>query len=260
MKLIGVWIFLALLSSLLCAEELSLPDFEQRNFELTNQQRTEHGLQPLLYEAGLANLAKQHSRNMGYEDFFDHKDKEGFHVIDRQKKYYPELLHAGIGENLYFLERSDRRYDPSQIVDGWMASPAHRENVLQADYTHMGIGIFLIGDKLYTTQVLAIPILKLLSVLPDKLYKDKAYRVEFEYLSPQPKSDFYCMLSTPDPSIQVVVDDSLYYEGLIPLTLNWKDARHFSAVLRFGYGRGSYSLQMGWGEYYYVDLFKFRVH
>lgn len=34
------------------------------------------------------------------------------------------------------------------VVDGWMASPAHRENILWESFTHLGIGTVLTKEKI----------------------------------------------------------------------------------------------------------------
>jgi uncharacterized protein YkwD len=41
----------------------------------------------------------------------------------------------------------------SQVVNGWMNSPGHRENILNARYDREGIGIAVSSDgKVYVTQ------------------------------------------------------------------------------------------------------------
>lgn len=183
MKRFWLVVWLLCISILLFCEKISVEEFESRVFERVNQIRHEHSLPPLAREESLIELARTHSRNMGWEDFFDHVDHEGLQVLQRQQKYFPELLHGGIGENLHYALRSDRKYDPGAIIGDWMSSPEHRANLLMEDYTHAGVGIFLMGTKLYTTMVFAVPVLKLLSELPRKFKHGKTYRLEFEYLS-----------------------------------------------------------------------------
>ncbi|MBW6514458.1 MAG: CAP domain-containing protein [Candidatus Syntrophosphaera sp.] len=241
------------------AESVGVEEFERRIFESVNAARAESGIRPLASDPGLVDLARTHSRNMAWQGFFSHRDKQGLQVSQRLEKYHPELLHAGIGENLYYLERSDRKYDPAQIVNGWMNSAEHRANLLQPEYTHTGIGIFLMGNKLYTTQVYAIPILRLLSPLPGKLSRGKSYVLEFEYLSPISGEDLQFLLATPDPKARIRVNDFVYHEGMIPLNVIWRDKTRLSLVLAFPGGKGTYSLQVGWDGYFYTDMLKFRV-
>lgn len=257
----SLWLLALLLMLIpgLGAEEISGEEFERRVFAAANAERSSKGLAPLAWDADLAGLARIHSRNMGWEGFFNHLDHEGLQVSQRLQKYYPRLLHAGIGENLYYLERGDRKYDPQQVVAGWMSSADHRANILQPEFTHTGTGIFLIGNKLYVTQVFAIPVLRLLSELPPKFDRDKSYEVEFEYLSPVPGEDLQCLLTTPDPTTRVKINEIIYTEGNIPLKVNWIDASRLRLRLDFGYGKGIYSLQAGWDGYFYPDMLQFRV-
>jgi hypothetical protein len=255
----AVLVFL-LVTTLSGAENISALEFEQRIFDLTNKERIARGLSALSYEISLATLAQYHSRNMAWEGFFDHVDKAGLDVEGRQKKLIPELLHGGIGENLFYLERGDRKFDPAQIVNGWMESPGHRQNILEPSFTHMGIGVFLMGNKLYSTQVLAIPLLKLSSAPLDKYSRKNTYQLSFEYLSAKPRQDLQCLLATPDPTTRIKAGEQVYYEGVFPLEIAWKDERHFELQVEFNFGKGDYSLHVGWGEYYYPGLLTFTVN
>lgn len=243
----------------LAAQEFDAQTFTRRIWELTNQARAENGLQPLKRESGLDDLAALHSRNMARDERFDHVDSQGMSVEGRALAYYPEFLQVGIGENLYLIESSKREFDPHRVVQGWLASPGHRANILDTDYTHIGIGICQSGDKLYSTQVFATPLVKILTPLPAKFSPDKEYAVEFEYLSTEPQDEFRCLVATPDPSTQIGIDASTYYEGLMPVTVEWLGARRFRIKLDFRYGPGTYKLQFGWGGFFYPDLYSFTV-
>lgn len=243
----------------LAAETMSSLEFELRILDLVNQRRTENGLKPLAHDPGLSKLARSHSRNMGMGGFFDHVDKEGLQVLKRQQKYYPELIHAGIGENLYLFESGGRKFDPEAIVRGWMKSEGHRSNILHGEYTHSGVGVFLMGEKLYTTQVFAISVLKLVSELPEKFQKGKSYTLDFEYLADEEPQELQCLLATPDPKQLVKVTPFVYYEGTAPVEPVWKDDSHLSLPLAFNYGKGTYSLRLGWDDEFYEDMMVFRV-
>jgi hypothetical protein len=251
-------VFLALFT-VLVAEPLTPKEFGQRIFELVNQIRVKNGIAPLLWNTDLASLADMHSLNMAYKGFFDHIDHEGLQVSQRQQKYFPRLIHAGIGENLFFIDNSKRVYDPQEIVSGWMDSPGHRENILQADFTHTGVGVFLLEDKLYTTQVFGIPILELMSDLPAEFMEGESVAAEFEYIAAAPRDSFQCMLGTPDPHTKVKTSVMTYYEGCMPLQLVWKSRTRLILPLEFNYGKGDYDLQAGWNGYYYSGLMTFRV-
>ncbi len=257
----GIWLIillLALLSSL-PAEAMSPEAFAQQVHREINAIRVRNGLHELLWLDDLAGLALLHSTNMGCKGFFDHIDLEGKQISQRQKEHYPELLLAGIGENLFYIENSRKVFDPKDIALGWMNSPGHRDNILKAEFTHEGIGVFLQDNKLYTAQVFAVPILKRLSALPQTFCTDQCYQVEFEYLSPEPRASFECQLAIPDSTTKIKLDVLTYQCGSMPLELVWKDDSRLTIPMQFKYGKGTYILKVGWDGYFYSDMLEFRV-
>ena len=38
------------------------------------------------------------------------------------------------------------------IVDSWMTSPGHRANLLNPDYTHLGVGVGVLDQEIRATQ------------------------------------------------------------------------------------------------------------
>ncbi|MDP2172234.1 MAG: CAP domain-containing protein [Candidatus Cloacimonadaceae bacterium] len=252
---IAIWILISILG----AKTLPVKQFEQRIFELTNVQRLKYGLKALVYEDGFAALAKHHSNNMARHNFFDHKDKEGLEVGGRKDKYYPELLSSSTGENLAMHEISTRKYSPEDIVTGWMNSPSHRENILTPEYTHLGVGVVLMGAKLYSTQNFGVAIVKLKSAMPISFTQKNRYVLEYEYLSPESRGDFKASLKLPDPKTRVMLTERSYVLGYVPVKLNWKNWGEFSVVLDFKYGKGTYELNYGWGDQYFDRCYVFKV-
>lgn len=257
-----IWLAAAILLATTAVWGAKLPDtqqFEQRVLELTNLERVAHGLQPLRLEPGLTELARRHSENMGMHGFFDHVDQDGLRVWERQRKYYPQLLHSAIGENLHRIESGSYKFQPEDVIAGWMASATHSKNVLEPKYSHAGVGVFIMGHKLYTTMISAAPIMKLSADLPELFRVGQSYQLNCEYLSPQPRANFLCSLEMPDPATRIKVNDTVYFEGSLPLNLEWTDDTHFTLTLDFCGGPGDYSLQIGWGDSYYPDMFTFRA-
>ncbi len=112
------------------------PDYgslQKKVLELVNQQRSLNGLRPLALDDRLNRAAQAHAENMAKRDFFDHQAPDGSQVADRAVRVgYPWRL---IGENLAAGHLSERG-----VVNGWMISPAHRDNMLNPDFTEMGVG------------------------------------------------------------------------------------------------------------------------
>ena len=130
---------------------LNLADEERRIFELVNQERIRQRLAPLVWDDSLSRIARDYSRRMGREGFFDHQDPEGKTAMDRAERARLRGW-SRIGENLFFCDPV--RGLPAFAVRGWMRSPTHRENMLDRGWTATGIGITEARDgSLYITQL-----------------------------------------------------------------------------------------------------------
>ncbi len=127
------------------------PSIDERNiFILVNYQRKKRKLGKLRWSNELGKMARDYSRRMAEEDFFDHYDSDGKSVVDRAKSSEIKGW-TKIGENLFF---SEGYISPSTLaVTGWLDSPTHRINMLDKEWTHTGIGIYEKKRKTYVTQV-----------------------------------------------------------------------------------------------------------
>lgn len=131
--------------------ETELSEVEKRVFDAINSIRQANGLYALTTQAGLGGVARAHSDDMLARDYLSHVTPEGKNPGDR-------IADAGItvtswGENIAF---SRGLADPvDAIVQGWMDSPGHRENILRTTFTHTGVGVAQSGDTFYFTQVFA---------------------------------------------------------------------------------------------------------
>jgi len=129
-------------------------DIERAIHAETNDRRTSHGLNPLAYSDHLQAIALQHSRDMAQRDFFSHATPGGDEAIDRYRRF--DHADQSCGENLARVY-PDCSASPEaaarEVVDGWMESPGHRENLLRERFEREGIGVYLEGDgAVYATQ------------------------------------------------------------------------------------------------------------
>ncbi len=121
----------------------------EQTIALTNAQRTAHGL-PTLSESGqLDIIAASRSQDQIQRQYCGHYDPTG--PVDANGKHaaaVQELLtrdgvsYTEVGENLicragYALTTAT----PRALVDSWMQHPEHRDNILHAGYTMIGIGM-----------------------------------------------------------------------------------------------------------------------
>ncbi|WP_371479386.1 CAP domain-containing protein [Kitasatospora sp. NBC_00315] len=100
---------------------------------LVNEQRAQAGCGPVTADARLDALAQAFSDDMAARGFFDHTDPDGHTPWDRAKA-------AGIsnlgGENI-----ARGQATPEAVMTAWMNSPGHRANILNCNFTTLGVGV-----------------------------------------------------------------------------------------------------------------------
>ena len=124
---------------------------ESEVFDLVNRERSRARLGSLEWDDRLARLARDYSRQMAREGFFDHYDPSGRTVIDRAESARIKNW-SSIGENLFVCD--EHPYFASTAIRGWMKSRTHRTNMLDRNWTSTGIGIATARDgSIFITQV-----------------------------------------------------------------------------------------------------------
>ena len=104
-----------------------------------NEARVAHGLRPLVLSDDLQDAAVSHSRAMLEGGFFAHESKDGSSFVARLKRHYRAAGYNAwsAGENLLY---NTDAVDAATAIEAWLASPAHRENMLTAEWREVGIG------------------------------------------------------------------------------------------------------------------------
>ena len=106
---------------------------------LLNEQRARRGLAALRSESRLQLAAQRYVADMVARRFFDHVDPGGLDPQDRILMAGYPATNAWTGENLAYGTGPEG--SPAEIVDRWMHSPGHKENILRAAFTQIGIGV-----------------------------------------------------------------------------------------------------------------------
>lgn len=120
-----------------------LSNYEQKVVELTNQERTERGLSPLKISTELSKVAREKSRDMAENNYFSHNSPTYGSPFDMMKQF--GITYKTAGENI-----ARGQSTPQEVVNGWMNSEGHRENILNSSFTHIGVGYVENGN--YWTQ------------------------------------------------------------------------------------------------------------
>ena len=139
--------------------------------QLVNFERQKNSQSVLGQDAKLADIARAHSEDMALNNYFEHENLKGQTAADRGKavgyrclKDFGGFFTEGISENIFqgwyyssFNPRG-RNYIPLEvlafeIVQDWMNSPGHRENILTETFDREGIGVGIGADEsVWVTQ------------------------------------------------------------------------------------------------------------
>lgn len=108
----------------------------------TNAERIRAGCGALRFDSRLAAAARAHSADMVNRGYFEHESPDGSTAADRAAAAgYSEYG----GENIAWGQRS-----AAEVMSDWMGSPDHRRNILDCEFTTIGVGLDPRG--MYWTQ------------------------------------------------------------------------------------------------------------
>lgn len=146
--------------NLMAANQLKpLIEIKVYALHLVNQDRQEHGLNPLIPDPILDKAALAHAEDMLRRNYFDHISPEGQTPLDRYLKAGGNI-NIGVGENIFYYQNSyitGLSYETTKFFEQeWMKSPGHRENILNPSFTSFGYGVvYGSGAKQYAVQMFA---------------------------------------------------------------------------------------------------------
>ena len=157
-------------------------NLEMRISELINAERVKAKLKPLKIDPKLSEIARRHSDDMARRAFFDHVNPDGQGPTERGltahykcvkhlaayvsqdangNVFEGEYVAEGLAENIFqnnlysrvIISGINKTYEwntadkiARTTVDGWMASPSHRENILTGRYEKTGLGVAIAAN------------------------------------------------------------------------------------------------------------------
>lgn len=135
----------------------------------TNQLRENKGFRLLDWDDQLADLARTHSLDMGKRNFFSHINPNGLDATKRAQKANIQTsttignyTKIGIGENIFKVPISSNVSGCGEVTtsnqiatcafNGWVQSNSHYNNLININYTELGIGVAIVDNVVYLTQ------------------------------------------------------------------------------------------------------------
>ncbi|CVK18698.1 CAP domain-containing protein [Sporomusa sphaeroides] len=121
---------------------------ERLGIDLLNRDREKQGLPRLSADAKLSQVARKHAKDMAQNKYFSHTNRKGQSPFDRMKE--DGITYRSAAENIAYNSSI------AAMQAAWMNSPGHRTNILNSQYTHVGLGLYTASDgTIYGVQLFA---------------------------------------------------------------------------------------------------------
>lgn len=132
-------------------------DLEDQVLDLVNQRRSEGAdcgsqgsfaaTSALTMNGALRCAARVHSKDMSDRNFFDHTNPDQEDPFDRMDR--AGYVYSFAGENIAVGYPT-----ADAVMDGWMGSDGHCSNIMNPNYTEIGVGYY---DGAHWTQTFGRP-------------------------------------------------------------------------------------------------------
>ncbi|WP_333859008.1 CAP domain-containing protein [Clostridium sp.] len=101
---------------------------------LVNVERSKNGLSPLKANAELSKVATAKAQDMIDKGYFSHTSPTYGSPFDMMTKF--GITYTAAGENIAYGQK-----DAAEVMDSWMNSSGHRANILNSNFTEIGVGV-----------------------------------------------------------------------------------------------------------------------
>jgi uncharacterized YkwD family protein len=106
---------------------------EQALLDLVNEARIEAGVSALSFDATLLKTARLKAEDMAENNYFSHQSPTYGSPFDMMRQHGLDFRAAG--ENIAGNETIEGAFK------AWISSEAHKKNILNSNFTHIGIGV-----------------------------------------------------------------------------------------------------------------------
>ncbi len=130
-------------NNLTAAERETSNTQAQAVLNIVNSERAKQGLKALALDDTLNTVAAVKSKDMSVNHYFSHTSPSYGSPFDLMHAFGVDYKSAG--ENI-----AQGQKDAETVMNDWLHSSGHRANILNKDYTHIGIGFYSDGN--YWTQ------------------------------------------------------------------------------------------------------------
>ncbi|WP_206529758.1 SafA/ExsA family spore coat assembly protein [Brevibacillus sp. SYP-B805] len=124
---------------------------EEQVVKLVNAERAKRGLKPLTANWQLSRVARIKSQDMRDRGYFSHTSPTYGSPFDMMQAF--GIAYHAAGENIAAGQTT-----PAAVMQSWMNSAGHRQNILNPQFTQIGVGYATGGSyRYYWTQMFIRP-------------------------------------------------------------------------------------------------------
>ena len=120
-------------------KDTTASSYEKEVIRLVNEIRAKNSLGTLKEDWELSRVARYKSEDMKNNNYFSHTSPTYGSPFDMMKKF--GISYRGAAENIAKGQKT-----PQEVVNAWMNSSGHRANILNKNYTHIGVGYVKSGN------------------------------------------------------------------------------------------------------------------
>nr|WP_330394491.1 CAP domain-containing protein [Clostridioides difficile] len=125
----------------------SFSAYQKEVVDLVNIERAKAGLNPLTLDSSISNVATKKSQDMIDNNYFSHNSPTYGSPFDMLKKF--GISYKTAGENIAMGQKT-----PKEVVNAWMNSEGHRKNIMNPNFSKIGVGVAQkSGGSIYWTQI-----------------------------------------------------------------------------------------------------------
>lgn len=121
------------------AEKQASSNQAQAVLDLVNAERAKAGVNPLQLDEQLNEVATVKAKDMAENNYFSHDSATYGTPFDMMHSF--GVSYRSAGENIAAGQKS-----AEEVMNSWMHSSGHRANILNASYTHLGVG-YCVNDN-----------------------------------------------------------------------------------------------------------------
>lgn len=121
----------------------SLSNYASEVLRLVNIERAKAGLSSYTTNQTITAAANKRANETSVSFSHTRPDGSGFSTVLQEFG----ISYRAAGENIAYGQRT-----PQEVVTGWMNSPGHRANILNANFNKIGIGVYQKNGVIYWTQ------------------------------------------------------------------------------------------------------------